>query len=89
MLDSFGPHFFISEISGDIELIYDGHATGQFAGGFDFDIMFARGSTKRGIERYAHAHGIGQRNASLACLPEEGFDGGAVAAYREVRDGIS
>ncbi len=72
----------------ETEAFDDRRAAGEVARGFDFDIVLAGRSTKCGIERYAHAHWIGERNALLPGLLEECFRGGGVAADGKLRDGV-
>ena len=72
----------------ETEAFDDRRAAGEVARGFDFDIVLAGRGTKCGVERYTHAHRIGQRYSLLPRLLEKCFHGGAVAADGKLPDGI-
>ncbi len=65
------------EIFAEATSIYDSYV----------EVLAGRG-TKCGVERYTHAHRIGQRYSLLPRLLEKCFHGGAVAADGKLPDGI-
>lgn len=86
--EGLGPDGSISFISGDVETVDDGHAAGEFALGFDFEeVMGLLGDYGR-IQSDGHGYWVGQGNAVLAGLHEEGFLSAAVAFDGECGDRI-
>lgn len=77
--EGLGPDAAIALVGRDVEAIDDGHAAGKFAFGFDFKEVIGLGGDEGRVQGDGHGDGIGQRNAVLAGLLEEGFLGKAVA----------
>jgi len=80
------PDKAVAGIVRDIEAIHYRHASGEFAGSFDFNIVLARAATEFGVDGDRHGYWIGERDAAFAGLCEVSVLSDGIAADGEFRE---
>ncbi len=57
--EGLGPDSSIASVGGDVETVDDGHATGEFAVGFDFEEVIGLLGDDRRIQSDGHGYWVG------------------------------